>query len=203
METLNSLISHEHLDQFEQEGFMLLKNVLTDHENLALAKFVQSQKESGQWSKAQIGKGDSKRINVEERGDFIQWLNQEENIAELIPYWKLVQEIQKVLNRYFYLGLNFFEAHMACYPRGTFYKRHRDRHLNGSSRRVSIVYYLNSDWQKEEGGLLKIYNEYETKATVEPFIGHCIVFLAELEHEVTIAEKERYSITGWFHQQLI
>ncbi len=203
METINAHLSQEHLDQFEQEGFMLLKNILSDHENLKLAQFVQSQKVLGHWSKAQIGKGDTQTINLEQRGDFIQWLDQAESISELVPYWKMVQEIQTALNRYFYLGLNFFEAHMACYPKGTFYKRHRDRHLNGSSRKVSIVYYLNKEWHKEQGGLLKIFKENETKATVEPFIGHCFVFLAELEHEVTIAEKERFSITGWFHQKVI
>jgi Rps23 Pro-64 3,4-dihydroxylase Tpa1-like proline 4-hydroxylase len=65
------------------------------------------------------------------------------------------------------------------------------------------VYYLNESWEEQQGGLLNIFNENDTKATVVPFIGHCIVFLSEIEHEVTVSEAERFSITGWFHQKVI
>jgi Rps23 Pro-64 3,4-dihydroxylase Tpa1-like proline 4-hydroxylase len=62
---------------------------------------------------------------------------------------------------------------------------------------------LNPSWSEEKGGLLNIFNDNETKANVVPFIGHCIVFLSELEHEVTVSHAERYSITGWLHQKVI
>ncbi len=200
---MNNLITDIHLDQFERDGFMLLRNVLTDEQNLKISNFVQLRKETGEWHKAQIGKGNSMTRNEEQRGDFIQWLNQDDSINDLKPYWSLVNEIQTILNRNFYFGLNFFEAHMACYPSGSFYKRHRDRHISGSTRKISMVYYLNPIWNKSFGGLLNIFDDTETKATIEPFIGHCIVFLSELEHEVTISDRDRYSITGWFHQKEI
>ena len=189
--------------QFEQDGFMLLKNVLTDDENLTIASYVKNRHEQGQWSKALIGKGVDTMVNWEQRGDFIEWLDPENSNLVIQPYWRLLDQIQLTLNRHFYLGLNFFESHMACYPVGTYYKRHQDRHKSGSTRKVSFVYYLNPEWSLEDGGLLNIFNENETKATVVPFIGHCIVFLSELEHEVTVSHAERYSITGWLHQKVI
>ncbi len=203
MEQLSHAITEDHLLQFEQDGFMLLKNVLTDNENLALASFVKNQHEQGQWSKAQIGKGLNSMVNWEQRGDFIEWLDKENSNIVFQPYWRLLDQIQLTLNRHFYLGLNFFESHMACYPKGTFYKRHSDQHKIGSTRKVSFVYYLNENWSEENGGMLNIYNDKDTKATVIPFIGHCIVFLSGIEHEVTLSYKQRYSITGWFHQKII
>ena len=140
-------------------------------------------------------------VNWEQRGDFIEWLDPENSNLVIQPYWRLLAQIQLTLNRHFYLGLNFFESHMACYPEGTFYKRHSDQHKNGSTRKVSFVYYLNENWIERNGGLLKIFDEDETKATIIPLIGHCIVFLSDLEHEVTISQLPRYSITGWFHQK--
>ncbi len=201
MEQLNHAITEDHLLQFEQDGFMLFKNVLNDDENLAIASFVKKQHEKGQWSKAQIGKGADSMVNWEQRGDFIEWLDPENSNIAIQPYWRLLAQIQLTLNRHFYLGLNFFESHMACYPEGTFYKRHSDQHKNGSTRKVSFVYYLNENWIERNGGLLKIFDEDETKATIIPLIGHCIVFLSDLEHEVTISQLPRYSITGWFHQK--
>ncbi len=201
MEQLNYAITEDHLLQFEQDGFMLLKNVLTDDENLAIASFVKKQHKQGQWSKAQIGKGADSKVNWEQRGDFIEWLDKENSNLAIQPYWLLLAQIQMTLNRHFYLGLNFFESHMACYPEGTFYKRHSDQHKTGSTRKVSFVYYLNENWIERNGGLLKIFDEDETKATIIPLIGHCIVFLSDLEHEVTISQLPRYSITGWFHQK--
>ncbi len=203
MEQVKQIIKEEHLLQFEQDGFMLLTNALTQEENIALANCVRSMHAQGQWKKAQIGKGDQSNVDNDQRGDFIAWLDPENSNSALDPYWQLMDEIQKTLNRYFYLGLNFFEAHMACYNKGTFYKRHSDRHKTGSTRKVSVVYYLNESWKEQQGGLLNIFNENETKATVVPFIGHCVVFLSEIEHEVTVSEAERFSITGWFHRKVI
>ncbi len=187
--------------QFEQHGFMLLQNVLTDDENLALNKFVRSRYDEGQWVRAQIGKGSSSNTDSEQRGDFIEWLEEENYQPELLPYWRFTELLRMTLNRHFYLGLNFFESHMACYPKGTFYKRHSDVHRSGSTRKVSFVYYLNLNWDRNSGGMLNIYKENEIKATLIPKIGHCIAFLSEIEHEVTLSEDSRYSITGWFHQK--
>jgi SM-20-related protein len=195
-------VSEEQLLQFEQDGFMILKDFLSVDANTNLQHYVVERHRNGDWAKAQIGKGAATIVNEEQRGDFIEWLDPANKIPALVPYWELVQQLHTTLNRNFFMGLNFFEAHMACYPSGSFYKRHADRHVNGSTRKVSFVYYLNSDWTENSGGLLNIFYENETKATINPLLGHCIVFLSELEHEVTTSEKERYSITGWFHQKM-
>lgn len=194
-------ISQEQLLQFEQDGYMLLKNVLSEDENLILSNFIRNMHQEGKWSKAQIGKGHEVAVDLEQRGDYIHWLDEEDSDPVLHSYWQLMSQIQTTLNRHFYMGLNLYEAHLACYPSGTFYKRHRDKHKNGSTRKVSFVYYLNPSWDESKGGLLKIYDENNVKATIVPVIGHCIVFLSEIEHEVTISNDLRYSITGWFHQK--
>lgn len=194
-------ISNEQLIQFEKDGYMILQNVLTFSENEAIVKEVKESHQKEIWSKALIGKGLRASIDQEQRGDYIFWIEKNDTSAAFLPYWQLVELIQQTLNRNFYLGLNFFESHLACYPNGSFYKRHSDRHKEGSTRRVSFVYYLNPSWKKEYGGLLNVFKNNETKATVMPLLGHCIVFLSEIEHEVTLSSSDRYSITGWFHQK--
>ncbi|MFM7726822.1 MAG: 2OG-Fe(II) oxygenase, partial [Flavobacteriales bacterium] len=99
--------------------------------------------------------------------------------------------------RNFYLGIQDFECHYAHYPPGSFYKKHVDRHKNGSPRRVSSVLYLNTDWLEQDGGELRIYSDEEAFRTILPQLGTLALFLSELEHEVITTSRDRMSITGW------
>ncbi|MCH2546483.1 MAG: 2OG-Fe(II) oxygenase [Alphaproteobacteria bacterium] len=106
------------------------------------------------------------------------------------------------LNKRLMLGMFFFEAHFAHYPKGAYYKRHCDSFRGAKNRIISTVLYLNSDWKKENGGLLAMYRDEDATepfATITPHIGNFVLFLSEgIPHEVLTAHAPRASIAGWF-----
>jgi SM-20-related protein len=67
---------------------------------------------------------------------------------------------------------------------------------------ITMIVYLNENWQKEDGGELKIYKN-DTEILIEPLANRCILFKsALLEHEVLPTNAGRNSLTGWFLYQL-
>jgi SM-20-related protein len=63
-----------------------------------------------------------------------------------------------------------------------------------------VVYYLNEEWRKEDGGELVIYNQNDNfLAKVAPIGNKMVVFMSEnFPHEVLPTNTTRYSIAGWF-----
>jgi SM-20-related protein len=61
---------------------------------------------------------------------------------------------------------------------------------------------LNQDWQKDDGGELRLYlngTADDTHIDIMPVGGRLILFLsAKFLHEVLPAKRERISLTGWF-----
>ena len=104
---------------------------------------------------ASIGRGAGQEVREGVRGDRIQWLD-----AGLSPacdhYLALMDGLRQALNRELYLGLDDYECHFALYPPGAFYQKHLDRFRDDDRRAVSAVFYLNPDWQPEQGGALRI-----------------------------------------------
>jgi len=117
------------------------------------------------------------------------------------------QSLQAFLNRRLFLGLFSFESHFAHYAKGDFYKKHKDAFKGEGNRVLSVVVYLNQYWSKQDGGELVIYpNQQSTSAVIDdhtvsvtPGFGTVVVFLSEeFPHEVLAAQRDRYSIAGWF-----
>ncbi|MFY8037078.1 MAG: 2OG-Fe(II) oxygenase [Cyclobacteriaceae bacterium] len=154
-----------------------------------------------QFKKAGIGKSQEKQINEAIRGDYIQWIKPESAEPPLQVYLSKLKELITFVNQNLYLSLKDFEVHQTIYPVGTFYKRHLDQFKKEDHRKLSVICYLNSDWQESDGGQLRIYLENETK-DVLPLAGRLVCFRSDLlEHEVLPATRERLSITGWLLDQ--
>ncbi|MOA08544.1 hypothetical protein D3C78_1283200 [compost metagenome] len=67
---------------------------------------------------------------------------------------------------------------------------------------MSAVFYLNADWQAEQGGALRMYLPGGEERDVLPLAGTLVVFLsADLPHAVLPATRERLSLTGWFRRR--
>ena len=95
-----------------------------------------------------------------------------------------------------------FEAHYAIYPRGGFYRRHRDRFHDDDARVLSCVLYLNEGWSPEHGGALRLHLDGNESRDVLPAGGTLACFLSErFEHEVLPATRERLALTGWFRRR--
>jgi SM-20-related protein len=77
----------------------------------------------------------------------------------------------------------------------------KPKSLNNYMLFRKVVYYLNIDWIPADGGNLLIYsteNNVEKTITIAPLAGRLVCFESEkLDHEVTEAFAERYSVTGW------
>lgn len=148
---------------------------------------------------ARIGRNENLLAEKTIRSDKIIWLEPE--MGEPVQHYLMQMEnIQRAVNREFFLGLFEYEAHFASYGKGAFYKKHLDAFKENISRRLTTVLYLNDNWTAEDGGELVIYDLDDKKlATVAPQGGRLIIFLSEqFPHEVLPTNKERISIAGWF-----
>ena len=148
---------------------------------------------------AGIGRGDAYLKNKFVRTDEICWITGESTVGRQWLDW--ANELQSFLNRRLFLGLFSFESHFAHYRPGNYYKRHYDAFGGEANRVLSIVAYLNPGWSSADGGELVLYSDDDDQEGIRivPLWGTLVVFLSEeFPHEVLTANRDRYSISGWF-----
>jgi SM-20-related protein len=165
---------------------------------LALRECARARELRGDFAPARIGRQGAERRRDHIRGDFTCWLSEPLLPAERLLMRRL-EELRLQLNRDAFLGLFELELHYAKYPAGAAYSRHVDQPLGSTQRKVSLVLYLNSEWQSADGGMLRIHAADDEFIDVEPIAGRLVCFLTPgREHEVLQAQCERLSISGWF-----
>lgn len=140
---------------------------------------------------------ESSTQNKTVRGDMIYWLDRKHNNQNENDFFDLMDDFVSRLNSTCYTGITGYEFHYALYETGSFYKKHKDQFRNNESRKYSMITYLNSDWQQNDGGELCIHHT-DSLQNISPTNGKSVFFKSnELEHEVLITHKPRLSITGW------
>lgn len=207
MEDTNRRLSAELLfetliDGILTDGYGVADNFLTPDEVAALAKRLHERRKAGQFRVAGIG---NQQVTVENtiRGDEILWVDETTATPDEAAFLNRINGFVQYVNQTCYLGLREYEFHYALYPIGTFYKRHLDQFRSDSRRKLSVVCYLNTDWQETDGGQLALYvpnsgEETEQQITIAPVGGRLVCFESgRLEHEVLPATRERLSLTGW------
>ena len=166
-----------------------------------LAVECRTRAQNGELNAASVGRGGTQQVQEGIRGDHIQWLEPGQSQA-CDQYLQLMDGLRQALNQALYLGLEDYECHFACYAPGAFYQRHLDRFRDDDRRTVSAVFYLNEDWQAEQGGALRLYLADGREHDVLPQAGTLALFLSsEMPHEVLPATRERLSLTGWFRRR--
>ncbi len=188
------------IQEISLQGWSYQQNVVDQHHLNLLAPLF-----SSDFSPARVGKERDLQRVEEIRGDFISWLDPLNPPTELANEFHLLEQLKLELNRNFFLGLKDFEAHLAKYPKGSFYKKHLDRFTTDSSRSLSFVFYLHQHWDEADGGELVLYNqEGEMIKTILPVPGSMICFLSgDFPHEVRPCSRERRSLTGWMHTKIL
>ncbi len=152
----------------------------------------------GRFTVAQIGKSEQHRLDPEIRGDGTYWFNPENLTETQTALWSRLEELKKAFNSTLFLGLWDYEGHYAIYPKGRFYRKHLDRFQNDSRRTLSTVFFFNTHWKKEDGGILRL-ELGDRSLEVLPEAGTAIFFLSDrFPHEVTETNRERFSFAGWF-----
>lgn len=184
-------------DIYEQ-GFSIQDSALP--ENLANSLWEYNQAMSvREFQQAGIGRKDDFQENGAVRRDEICWIDGTSKVGADWLHW--TGELKTYLNRRLLLGLYSFESHFAMYQEGAFYKRHLDAFKGQTNRVLSLVTYLNPDWQEDDGGHLVLYKDSNdtTGIKILPKLGTVVVFLSEeFPHEVLPASRCRNSIAGWF-----
>ncbi len=139
-----------------------------------------------------------KKINSDKRRDKILWLDEDNSTqSEFISF---ANGLKEYLNRELFMCITYLESHYALYEKGDFYEKHYDAFKNSANRAVTIVYYLNEEWdEKEGGGELIVYDDNDNFIKkIFPHANTLVVFLSEkFPHEVLKAKRKRYSIASW------
>lgn len=181
-------IADQFLSQTEVRDILLLEDFQKGHEN---------------FKKAGIGKLQQHQVNEGIRSDYIRWLNRKSAPAAVLIYLERVEELMLYLNQALFVSLKDFEMHMTIYPEGSYYKRHLDQFKKDDHRKLSVICYLNEEWQEGHGGHLRIYRP-EGKLDILPVAGRLVCFRSDqLEHEVLPASRKRLSLTGWMLDQFV
>ncbi len=148
------------------------------------------------------GIGKAAEVQKSIRSDQIYWLEWME-IRELYPFWQAMADLKTFLRQELFIAVQDFESHLACYPAAGFYQKHLDNPRRQSARFLTVLLYLNRDWQVEDGGILEIFSPDNDKkiAEVIPQGGTLVLFLSErFPHAVRLTQRERWSICGWWRR---
>ena len=182
-------------DSLVSDGYVIIKNTLNPSLVVSLAKFAKDEKN---YKIAGISNTKNLTVDNSKRRDRILWLDEDSGVQS--EYLEFCNGLRKYLNKSLYLGLTFYESHFAIYDKGDFYEKHLDSFRGEKNRVVTTVFYLNKDWDKENGGELLIYDENGTPIeTVIPNENTLVVFLSDkFPHEVLPSMSKRHSIAGWF-----
>jgi SM-20-related protein len=198
---LHASLDDSQLDAFAANGLLIIDNFLEEHlilQILAEAKHWQVQEA---FIQAGIGKLDKHLIQENYRSDKIKWINSEACLPATKAYLGILETLMQQISREFFLSLKDYECMYAIYPKGSFYKKHKDRFEQEGHRIISVVLYMNENWTEEFGGQLIIDIE-EGNQIVNPIFNRLVFFKSELWHEVVPCHSERFSITGWMKDQL-
>jgi SM-20-related protein len=186
------------IDGIVNQGFGLCDHFINsafadELKNQLLAKF-----DANKFSQAGVGQGAQQKQHLEIRSDSILWIENDSSDQAERKYLDFVNEFMQYMNMTCFTALKDFELHYACYPAGSFYRKHVDSFVNDKSRQYSLIVYLNSDWTDADGGQLKLYLE-DKIVEILPISGRAVCFPSHLiPHEVLNSNKKRLSLTGWF-----
>lgn len=151
---------------------------------------------------AGIGREDDFQVDRTIRRTRITWFDGSTPAQRDFQDW--TEALRHNLNRELMLGLFEMEVCFAVYPPGGFYERHLDSFAGARNRVVSLVAYLNEDWDEARGGALAVWNEGAgdadaPAARIIPQPGGVMLMLSEaIPHEVEVTHETRYGLAGWW-----
>ncbi|MGO3083518.1 MAG: 2OG-Fe(II) oxygenase [Psychrobacter celer] len=184
-------LTDKQLDTFVTNGWLTIDNVFNKTALLAL------QAESGfiDYRDAALTAG----IRISDiRGDRIRWIT--ENFFAGYYYLQSINALAALFNRSLFAGIRHSEAHYACYPAGFGYQWHSDNPAGRDERVISAVFYLNDEWTASDGGALEIIDKHGSHHSVMPVANRLVIFDSDMQHQVQIAHRQRYSIATWMRR---
>lgn len=202
------------IDAMAERGLYVGESILPAALTSQLYERAVALSATAQMQSARIGRETQAALVTAIRSDQTRWLDEAPADPAEREARMRVDALQATLNRELFLGARTAELHFAHYAPGALYKTHRDRFGDHDARVVSLVFYLNPEWQPRQGGELVLYDDLADPAVaavaegantelarVLPLAGTMVAFRSErFPHEVLPASKDRYSLTGWLRR---
>ncbi|SPX86904.1 2OG-Fe(II) oxygenase [Moraxella ovis] len=179
------------LDDFIATGTMVLDDVFAMDDLTAL------QNESGfiEYRQAHLTHGERETAI---RGDSIRWIDESCPVGS--AYLHAIDELGRYFNATLYAGIRSSEAHYACYPAGFGYRWHSDNPKGRDERIISAVFYLNDAWQDADGGQITVIDSMGDTIQLAPQPNRLVIFDSNLQHQVEITHRQRFSIATWLRR---
>jgi SM-20-related protein len=183
-------------------GYSVCVDLLPPELVVSLRAEQRRREDGGELAVAKVGRGGASQAHgANLRQAQSSWLN-DQSVAEQ-QFMAFAERLRLAINRHLMLGLFEFEAQFLHYPPGGFYRRHVDALHGERNRVVSLVAYLNEDWNSADGGALAVWaadgGDGEPVIEVQPLAGTVVLMLAEeIPHEARVALRERRAIAGWY-----
>ena len=189
------------IEQLERRGWAVQSDFITAEQMDRLRTEARAQHAAGLFNPAGVGSG-AANVVPGLRGDAVRWLDEANATPAQSEVLEALDNLRLAVNRGLMLGLFELETHFAIYPPGAFYKKHVDRFRDNDARSLSVILYLNADWETEDGGQLRIEITENETIDISPIGGTLVAFLSDrFPHEVLPARRERVSLTGWFKRR--
>lgn len=184
------------IDSFIADKVGIAEGFLTDLLAANLRDNINTLHLTNQLSSAGIGNKVADQNSLI-RNDKIYWLDRIHNNVHENLFFDLMDAFVKYLNETRYTGITGYEFHYTLYEKGNFYLKHLDQFKNNTSRKYSMIIYLNTAWKNGDGGELCVHHANHLQL-ISPINGKSVFFKSnELLHEVLINHQTRMSITGW------
>ena len=101
---------------------------------------------------------------------------------------------------------NLYGGGLNIFPPGSYLKPHVDFNFNDeikSYRAINLIYYLNSDYEINNGGGFELYNnEFKKIKTISPALNTCILFASNNKTPHGVGKIENFyrkSISLWYY----
>ncbi|CEM16584.1 unnamed protein product [Vitrella brassicaformis CCMP3155] len=182
--------------------------------------------EGGHFKSAGMGRPSERREDSGARGDELMWLNEASlDLFDLRGLKQIAHKIESVRRRLNSVHMrrrpanvperasadnrpldeedggpfSKSEIQLTRYPGGgSRYVRHLDA-SQSNNRLLTLIVYLNPDWQTKHGGELRALTESE-QVDIPPLMDTFVLFRSDMiEHEVLPCYCERYAVSCWFH----
>lgn len=110
---------------------------------------------------------------------------------------QMVLSLIRQLNSSHGFSFKLIEARLGIYEPGELISKSDEAEENLKKyNTVSFVIYLNSDWDEEDGGLLRLFLDKENTDEIDPVAGRLVFVADDLDYEITAVNRRRLGVTG-------
>ena len=206
--------------ELNSQGYCVIPNFLSEDLQASLRDDVALLRSSSKFAIAKIGQDSTNALNQEIRVAETCFLgaskNDQPKSAARDQLYQILSNVRVELATAFGTNLdaNLDELLYAYYPKGGFYRRHRDAIPGSASvlRSYSLLLYLNEGvWNQRQGGQLRLHmdsgGDFLPEGHAPEFVdilpqGGTLVLLQSdlIPHEVLDTNSERIAVVGWYNR---